>query len=300
VPRPVVTKLSNAAPWRIAVATLAFTLLAVAAFAPSGIAEDAAGAKPEAQYAGADTCIACHDQVADLQAKDWHASRIVHKPDSKNCEECHGPSLAHTEDPGTVHTATNVTKARADKAGAACLRCHENQSRLRGWKLSDHARADVACWKCHSSGTSAHASTTRHPSKDVCYSCHREQAATFALTSHHPVSEGRLDCSDCHNPHSRGGTTRQTNDLCASCHREQAVPFMYGHGSMTGGLSEGCLDCHRAHGSPNGRLLKYAGRGLCLQCHADKALHFVGRTCWTSGCHAQMHGSNLHPLLLGQ
>jgi len=278
-------------------------LVAVIGLAPIGTAEDSAKPKPEAkpvaEYAGASTCVACHAEIADKQAKDWHSSLVAHQVNGKNCEDCHGPSKAHSEDPGTVHTATNVRKAHADKSAAACLRCHDNRQNLRAWKTSDHARADVACWKCHSAGSTPHEKTLRKPDKQVCYSCHREQQATFELTSHHPVREGRLDCSDCHDPHGRLRNTRDTNELCASCHREQAGPFVYGHGSMTTDLTEGCLDCHRAHGSPNARLLKYEGRGLCLQCHADKALHFVGRTCWTSGCHAQMHGSNLHPLLLG-
>jgi DmsE family decaheme c-type cytochrome len=272
-------------------------LLAVAGLAPRGTAEDTPAPPAEAQYAGADTCIACHSEIPDLQAKDWHASRIAHQPNSRNCEECHGPSVPHTEDPATVHTATYLSKARADQAGLACLRCHQGNTRLQGWKLSDHARADVACWKCHSPGSTPHEKTLRQPDKDVCYSCHRDQAPTFALTSHHPVREGRLDCADCHDPHSRQGTTLETNRLCVSCHREQGGPFIFTHGSMTSGLSEGCLDCHRAHGSPNGRLLKYAGRGLCLQCHADKALHFVGVTCWN--CHGGIHGSNTNPQLLG-
>lgn len=283
---------------RIAVALLVLVLLGVLGLAPVGTAEDAATAPPPPAYAGAETCLACHSEVGEKQKQDWHSGLIANQPDSKNCEECHGPSTPHTEDP-TVSTATNVTKAHAAKAGQACLRCHEAHVRPTEWKLSEHARQDVACWDCHSQGASPHAKTLRSPGKEVCYSCHREQAATFELTSHHPVREGRLTCSDCHDAHGRADRT-STSQLCASCHTKQRGPFVFEHGSMTSGLTEGCLDCHRSHGSPNQRLLKYNGRGLCLQCHADHVLHFVGRTCWTSGCHADIHGSNTHPLLLGE
>ena len=120
----------------------------------------------------------------------------------------------------------------------------------------------------------------------------------FALTSHHPVREGRMECYDCHDPHGRQ-SNRDFVNKCLSCHAQHRGPFVFAHGAISGDLTDSCLDCHRAHGSPNRRLLKYTGRGLCLQCHADKALHFVGVTCWTSGCHKQVHGSNSNPLLLG-
>ena len=294
------------AAFRLYLIATALVLVAVLGFAPMGTAEDkpatpAAPATAETApgFAGADTCIACHTDVSEMQEKDWHSKLIATGPGSKNCEECHGPSAAHSEDPETVRTCTNVTKVSADKSAAACLRCHEGQHRSVDWKVSDHARANVACWSCHSPGSTPHALTVRKPDANVCYSCHREQRATFEQASHHPVREGRLTCADCHNPHRRHSTVAETNKLCASCHTPQRGPFIFAHGTMSGNLTEGCLDCHRPHGAPNGKLLKYAGRGVCLQCHADHALHFVGRNCWTSGCHADIHGSNTNPLFLG-
>lgn len=291
---------------RLVVVATALGLLTVLGLAPVGTAEDRAAPPPApapaapsaARYAGAETCLACHAEVGETQAKDWHSSRLAHQPGSKNCEECHGPSAAHAEDPNTVHTATDVTRASAERSAAACLRCHEAEHRSLDWRLSEHARAGVTCWSCHSQGGTVHGLTIRRPDRKVCYSCHREQQARFELTSHHPVREGRLTCADCHNPHRRA-TGASTNRLCVTCHTEQRGPFVFAHGAISGNLTDGCLDCHQPHGSPNGRLLKYSGRGLCLQCHADHALHFVGRTCWTSGCHAQQHGSNTNPLFLG-
>lgn len=289
---------------RLFVFVTALVLVAGLGFSPMGTAEDRAATPPACppaapKYAGADTCIACHSEVAEQQDKDWHSKGIATRPGSRNCEECHGPSAAHSEDPGTVRTNTNVTKLPATTSALACLRCHESERRPLEWKLSEHAKANVACWSCHSQGATPHSLTVRKPGPEVCYSCHREQASTFELTSHHPVREGRVTCKDCHKPHQRRLTVAQTNKLCASCHAQQRGPWIFAHGTLSGDLTEGCLDCHRAHGSPNQRLLKYAGRGVCLQCHADHALHFVGRTCYTSGCHTGMHGSNTSPLLLG-
>ena len=119
---------------RLCLAVTSLVVLAVFGLAPRGTAEDAAQAPPAPKFAGADTCIACHAQVPEAQQKDWHGSLIAHREGSQNCEECHGPSTAHTEDPGTVRTATDVTKAPADKSAAACLRCHEAKHRAADWK----------------------------------------------------------------------------------------------------------------------------------------------------------------------
>ena len=147
------------AAFRLYLIATALVLVAVLGFAPMGTAEDKtarplpsspAPARHAAGYAGADTCIACHSEVSEMQQKDWHSKLIATRPGSKNCEECHGPSAAHSEDPETVPTCTNVTKVSAEKSAAACLRCHEGQHRSMDWKASDHARANVACWSCHS------------------------------------------------------------------------------------------------------------------------------------------------------
>jgi DmsE family decaheme c-type cytochrome len=306
-------------PWRCslgAVQSVAMVVLlaaAVVAVGGVGVADEGApaaagapAAKPKAsapaapKYAGSDLCVACHGDVPKAQEHQWHAQRIAAKPGSTNCEECHGPSAAHTEDPGEVHTYYDVTHARADKSAAACLRCHEDKIKPALWKTSEHAQANVKCWDCHSQGATPHSKLIRKPGPEVCYSCHPEQRATFELTSHHPVREGRVTCSDCHDPH-KHTTTRDKIQSCLNCHPDRRGPFIFEHPVVRSAnqLTGGCLACHRPHGSPNEFLHKFAGRGLCLQCHADHALHFVGRTCWDSGCHADQHGSNTNPLFLG-
>lgn len=279
---------------------LAFAVLLLAAGSVPRLAAAENTAPPAPQYAGAETCLACHDQVPGLQKQDWHSQALLRRPGARNCEDCHGASAAHTEDPTTVSTALKVTKAPASQSAKACLSCHTTSTNnLTLWRSTDHARGNVACWDCHSQGGTPHSKMLRKPDQSVCFSCHREQQPTFQFTSHHPVREGRMDCSDCHKPHARQ-SPRDWEQVCASCHLQQRGPFVFPHGAMSGQLGEGCLDCHQPHGSPNTRLLRYNGRGVCLQCHADHALHFVGRTCWTSGCHSQLHGSNTSPLLLGR
>jgi DmsE family decaheme c-type cytochrome len=133
------------------------------------------------------------------------------------------------------------------------------------------------------------------PSSQACLSCHSEQRAEFSLPSHHPVKEGRIECADCRDPH-RPVTEKIKLETCTKCHLQQRGPHIYEHGAISGnGLTDACLSCHVPHGSPNQRMLKLTNRGLCLQCHADRATHFPGRNC--ADCHQAVHGSNTSTLL---
>ena len=94
-------------------------------------------------------------------------------------------------------------------------------------------------------------------------------------------------------------TRLRSRELCVTCHGNVAGPFVYEHDPVVGLTGEGCMECHRPHGSNNPKLLTTFSRGACAQCHTDKANnHFPGRTCWQSGCHVAIHGSNTDPFLL--
>jgi DmsE family decaheme c-type cytochrome len=135
------------------------------------------------------------------------------------------------------------------------------------------------------------------------------------LPQHHPIIENRMNCVDCHDPHghdifkpARGATLAMArqNETCANCHREQTRPFVFEHEA----LREGCVVCHQPHGSINRALLTERDNNLCLKCHAQvqtgadimigKENHAgkLGRgSCWASGCHSAVHGSNVSPKL---
>lgn len=286
--------------YRLLAGGLAGALLLLAELGASQVtrAQDAGKPPGPPSAAGADVCIACHKDVPAAQKKDWHSRLVAARRGPSNCEDCHGPSSQHAENPLEVPSHYDLGRAPAGKSAQACFVCHKTKHSSARWRASEHAQANVRCWDCHSNVSSPHSLTSRLPDTDVCYTCHREQRATFELTSHHPVREGRIECYECHDTH-RPQSHRDRREVCVSCHGRQRGPFIFPHGAISGGMTEACLDCHQAHGSPNRRLLKFAGRGVCLQCHADKAMHFVGKTCWTSGCHTAVHGSNRSPLLLG-
>jgi predicted CXXCH cytochrome family protein len=142
----------------------------------------------------------------------------------------------------------------------------------------------------------------------LCGECHKPELNEFRHNFHHPVPEGRLVCSDCHEVHPRRAAEKQTaahtrlrpaKEMCVTCHAETAGPFVFEHDPVVGLTGEGCMECHRAHGSQNPKMLSTFSRGVCSQCHTDKANnHFPGRSCWQAGCHVAMHGSNSDPLFL--
>jgi DmsE family decaheme c-type cytochrome len=123
-----------------------------------------------------------------------------------------------------------------------------------------------------------------------------------------------MNCVSCHDPHgldimkpAGGVAMARLNESCGQCHREQTRPFVFEHAA----LREGCTTCHNPHGSINAKLLNIRDSNLCLRCHAqtrhqDTATRlYIGNvdhtgfirygTCWTSGCHASIHGSNTQP-----
>jgi DmsE family decaheme c-type cytochrome len=126
-----------------------------------------------------------------------------------------------------------------------------------------------------------------------------------------------MNCVQCHDPHgleimkpARGLAMARVNEQCASCHREQTKPVVFEHDAMR----EGCVTCHQPHGSVNNKMLAQPDPNLCLRCHAqaqgmnvgprqlfigtqDHTLLVRRGTCWTSGCHTAVHGSNVDRML---
>jgi DmsE family decaheme c-type cytochrome len=200
-----------------------------------------------------------------------------------------------------------------------CLSCHQGSPTM-AWHSSTHERYDVACTDCHNP----------HPRKEVpqvvnvshthverpkrmpmavqepeaCYKCHQKTFALGELPSHHPVREGKMVCSDCHDPHGQleGNLKAETiNLLCYKCHAEKQGPFAYPHTPVT----ENCGICHEPHGTVANNLLRQPAMFLCLRCHTGHRnnAHFpdidtnpAGRAAFftdCTNCHTQIHGSDV-------
>ncbi len=200
----------------------------------------------------------------------------------------------------------------------SCAACHEDIAR--DFSRSTHAKFIVSdpktegqgCESCHGPGSKhVDAGGGRgvfiiNPGKDptACYKCHLEKKMEFSLQYHHPVPEGKISCSDCHDPHKgevRPGSAASLegkNGLCFKCHPDKKGPFVWTHEAMY----EGCTICHNPHGSINDKMLIMRDSTLCLQCHAQTnyptiagnshATRLPRGACFSGGCHTAVHGSN--------
>jgi predicted CXXCH cytochrome family protein len=226
-------------------------------------------------------------------------------------------------------TMTNLVVTAPEIPGATfvgdeqCAMCHEDV--VKAYKFTTHARLQVigaetqgvsGCESCHGAG-SKHADDGTgkfivNPGKsaEACFRCHQDKQAEFNLPYHHPVAEGKMSCNDCHDPHgqdikkSKKLLMASTNDSCLQCHREQARQHIWEHEA----LREGCTSCHAVHGSINKKMLVENDNNLCLKCHTQVQATSAGTsiggsshgtrinnaTCWSAGCHAAVHGSNIN------
>jgi DmsE family decaheme c-type cytochrome len=209
----------------------------------------------------------------------------------------------------------------------SCVDCHEQITR--DFKTADHARLqakgknaeNVGCESCHgpgslhvSSGGASHTIINPRRDAEACFQCHLEVRAKFNLPSHHPVLENKISCADCHNPHKGsifkgGGATNvmDKNETCFQCHTAQRGPFVFPHAAVR----EGCTTCHDPHGSVNQKMLAERNQTLCLKCHFEQQTtsgtlligndnhggttgNLTRGTCWSSGCHEAVHGSQVN------
>jgi DmsE family decaheme c-type cytochrome len=286
----------------------------------SAFAADAA--KPAAKdivLKGDARCTTCHDE-ADAPAllaigKNRHGTRADGR--TPTCSDCHGPSDKHADYKGKDKppvpdiTFKNTTTNSPDQRSDACLSCHKKDSKRTHWAGSTHQARDVACSSCHSVHVQHDKVRDKRTEAEVCYACHKEQRSQMNRLSRHPVNEGKMACSDCHNPHGSVGPKLMRRDsvveTCYTCHMEKRGPFVHNHAPV----QEDCSICHNPHGTTIESMLKSRPPFLCHQCHTPHGGNLaqlanqsappatLGRSGvnYTQGrgcvnCHTQVHGSN--------
>jgi predicted CXXCH cytochrome family protein len=219
---------------------------------------------PGAKFAGTKACSECHAEMTEHFTTATHANLALadDKVGDTGCESCHGPGSSHVKAGGGAGTIVNPGK-----------------------------------------------------SPETCFACHLDKRGEFSLPNAHPVLAGKIGCADCHDPHQgkvikRTGAELETpNETCTKCHTSQKGPFLFPHQAM----QEGCTACHNPHGTVNQKMLVARDSNLCLRCHLehpaviaggilgdgkivaggeDHRSRLQGGTCWSAGCHEDVHGSN--------
>ena len=297
------------------------------------VARAAAAADPtilsstNGEYAegGIEVCTTCHDENSPKPVLSILATPHGVKADERTpiasthgCQTCHGPGAAHVRDMSPM-PVTFREDAPVEPQNAACLACHQGGARM-NWAGSAHEKAQLRCTSCHTIHAKEDpvAKVDVRPNaifKDnqsaVCFQCHQEQRALSFRLSHHPIEEGKIACSDCHNPHGSMAPSQLVkptlNETCYQCHAEKRGPFVWEHPPVR----EDCTNCHEPHGSNHPGLLVNRMPLLCQQCHMSAFhpstaytgvnasagvsrldIHAAAKACLN--CHSEVHGSN-HP-----
>ena len=261
-------------------------------------------------------CTRCHDETEEYPVLSIGKTRHGTVADQRTptCASCHGESDSHVNKPEGVKErpkpewafGKNSATAPAEQ-NKACLTCHQGGKRIH-WSGSAHASRDTTCTSCHQVHTGHDKVRDKLTQSEVCFTCHKEQRAQFSRSSRHPIKEGKVACSDCHNPHGSAGEKMMVrdsvNETCYTCHMEKRGPFVRTHQPV----QEDCSICHNPHGTTTPNLLKARAPFLCQECH-EPAGHIgapgvfanagpssranvtlLARGC--VNCHTNIHGTN--------
>lgn len=267
------------------------------------------GPAAPAQYLGSDVCLACHVDQGLTGRVHGNAQHPRSPAAAQGCESCHGPGERHVEDPFADTAIRRFGAIPPREVNESCLSCHTGPAHAL-WDGSTHDARTLSCATCHSvhAPQSPVAELKTATEAATCAACHMVQVMKVKRVAHMPLTEGRMECSSCHNPHGAVNvrllrTGNWINESCISCHAEKRGPFLFEHAAGR----ENCVSCHDPHGSSNDRMLVARMPMLCQRCHIgtrhpstiyDNAAvragsnRIIGRSCLN--CHQQIHGSN-HP-----
>jgi DmsE family decaheme c-type cytochrome len=278
-------------------------------------------AKPSDAIDKDTVCTRCHDEGENKPVLSIAQTAHGNKADSRtpSCQSCHGESEKHLKAKTAAPDVSFGTRKgsfepnTANDQNLACLTCHAKDPTRTHWQGGAHQVANVACTSCHVIHTAHDKVRDKKTQPEVCFTCHQGQRADSRKFSHHPITEGKVTCADCHNPHGSAGpkmlAKNTVNETCYTCHAEKRGPFLWEHQPV----AEDCSTCHTPHGSNITPLLKSRAPFLCQECHdgphtsgtpvAGNAAGFqggftgtnpgtsaTGRACMN--CHSMVHGSN--------
>ncbi|HUN69537.1 MAG TPA: DmsE family decaheme c-type cytochrome, partial [Burkholderiales bacterium] len=267
---------------------------------------------------GPDVCAGCHEEVVNYYKSSVHGQKgnLRGPANAGECSTCHGDPTEHVKAGGgrgvggIKNPGGKSASMSAEDKNHICLTCHAGGSKRTHWSGSTHETRGNACTSCHTMHTRDKV-LTKISQPDVCFTCHKQQRIEVNRTFRHPIPEGKVVCSDCHNPHGSIGRALMKRDsvveTCYQCHAEKRGPFVHAHDPVT----EDCTICHNPHGTVADSMLKWRPPFLCQSCHTPhggvaaqafgqpgaaspagkSGINITqGRGCLN--CHTQIHGGN--------
>ena len=296
---------------------LGMVIAACAAAAVEEKVEESAKAPPKDLVLRDDAkCTRCHNEGEEYPVLMIGRTKHGTVADTRTptCTSCHGDSESHLvkregekrpkPDRMFVKNSTTPIVAR----NQACLTCHQGGKRIH-WQGSVHQNRELACTTCHQIHTDRDTVRERIAQMDVCFTCHKEQRVQIIRPYRHPILEGKVVCSDCHNPHGSVAPVlmvrNSITETCYTCHMEKRGPFVRNHPPV----QDNCAYCHNPHGTTIPNLLKVRPPYLCQECHeptqhrggipniagnstrgSNQAGIILARGC--VNCHTSIHGTN--------
>jgi len=322
-------RLLSAVAWLCAAAAILLTLRAFAQAPPQSTPQATTTQATPQPPDEPPVCVKCHKEAWEGFAQTKHAVRVDPRTPfgtGRDCQACHGDATEHLKNPvkNSMPQRFLPTTLAAEKSGV-CLSCHAGNRHLTFWDSGRHAVNGVSCNNCHNlhappppaaasalkqrdPTVSPYVNTIRQLEYKTCTVCHMQIRSAILKPSHHPIMEGKVRCTDCHNPHGalseRMVNNESINDLCKTCHADKRGPYMFEHPPV----EQNCLTCHNSHGSAHNKLLNEKVPNLCQDCH-DWSRHpgtfYSGNQGWPPGasntrliarsclnCHNNIHGSN--------
>lgn len=206
----------------------------------------------------AETCAACHDDVAAAYLTSEHGRALAEGFETApTCTDCHGEHDIHavTDAGSHISRATEVQ---------VCLSCHLDSDEVRArmthssafissYTESAHGLAaaegnteTAVCSDCHGAHQAMKASdpasmTHKANLAETCGACHDEVEAAFMASTHgHALVEGSTDaptCTTCHGEHgilahdNEGSPVAAANvsaQVCSPCHNSYKLSQKYG------------------------------------------------------------------------
>jgi len=210
-----------------------------------------------AQAAGADQCVACHQNVTPSIVSDWKLSK--HSQSNVSCDACHGGDHRTTDDVAKVKLPTPDT----------CGQCHSQQTEQ--FKKSKHAFAWAAM---KAMPTFHYQPMALMEGQKGCGGCHKiglKSEAEMRDLKKAGGGFGVASCDACHTRHSFFVEEARAPQACQTCH----MGFDHPQWEMYTASKHGVRQALKA----TGVIPKDSAAPTCQTCHMQGGDHDV-RTAW--------------------